>query len=420
MSGQSPNSILIVDDDEIILVALRETIEPEGYRVVTAHTAEEGLKRIAEEEFAVIMSDQRMPRMTGLEFFDKVKDIQPNASRILITGVLSLKTIITAVNEGEIYRFLSKPWIREELLATVHNAFQRFDLVVANERLQNDTLELNESLAEANAQLADKLKEIRKAHDELDRAHLALGRNFDHALELSYRLVESYHPLLGKETASIVRLCQLMIDAGDFTPVQAHTLKVSAWLKNIGYMHIHRDLIHRFREDPEQLTYEEKLQMQNVPIQAQSMVSFVDHLREVGVTVRSQYERWNGTGYPDGIAGDLIPYAARFLSIATYYVESGLGRDEALEQLVQHSGTYFEPEAVRLFIKATKPAKVGSNIREVLFNELRPGMRLAKDIYSASGLLLLPENKTLDEATLKKISDYNFINPISQRILVYS
>lgn len=420
MTSIENKTILCLDDDEIILVALRETIEPEGYEVIAANTPAEALELIKEKEFAVIMSDQRMPEMTGLEFFNHVKEIQPHSSRILITGVLSLKTIINAVNEGEIYRFLSKPWIREELIATIHNAFQRYGLVKANEQLTEDTLHLNESLAEANKQLGEKLKEVKRTNDKLDRAHLALGRNFDHALELSYRLIESYHPLLGKESASIVQLCQLMIDTGNFTPEEAQTLKVSAWLKNIGYVTIHRDLIHKYRSEPSLLTDEEISQIRNAPEVAQSMVSFVEHLGDVGRTIRAQYERWDGQGYPDGLAANLIPQTSRYLAVATWFVESGLSREDAIDQIVQLSGKAFDPDAVRLFTKATGPAKIPGNIREILFNELTPGMTLARDIYSPSGLLLIPEGQQLDELTLGKIANYNFINPITQRILVFN
>ncbi len=420
MTALDNKTILCVDDDEIILVALRETIEPEGYTVVVANTPAEAIELIKKQEFAVIMSDQRMPDMTGLEFFNHVKDIQPNSSRILITGVLSLKTIINAVNEGEIYRFLSKPWIREELIVTIHNAFQRYALVSANEQLTEDTLRLNESLAEANNQLGEQLRKVKRTNEKLDRAHLALGRNFDHSLELSYRLIESYHPLLGKESASVVQLCQLMIDTGDFTPEEAQTLKVSAWLKNIGYVTIHRDLIQLYRSHPNELSDEETDQIKNAPIVAQNMVSFVDHLQDVGRTIRGQYERWDGHGYPDCYAGKLIPKLARYIAVATWFVESAYSREEAIDQIVQLSGKAFDPDAVRLFTKATGPAKIPGNIREILFNELMPGMKLARDIYSPSGLLLIPEGTTLDNITLDKVTDYNFVNPITQRILVFA
>ena len=150
--------VLIVDDDEDILLALNNTITAEGYRVVQTLSPLKALEYIKEDSFAVIISDQRMDEMTGLEFLALVKGQQPNASRVLITGALTLNTVIEAVNKGEIFRFLAKPWIREELLATVKNAVQRFQLLEVNRKLQADTLTLNERLSLSNAELKKRIK----------------------------------------------------------------------------------------------------------------------------------------------------------------------------------------------------------------------------------------------------------------------
>ena len=111
--------ILLLDDDEIILLAIKETLGREGYDISVYSKAGEALEALKSDRFAVIVSDQRMPEMTGLEFLNESKSLQPNASRILITGVLTLNTVIDAVNKGEIFRFLAKPWIREELILSL-------------------------------------------------------------------------------------------------------------------------------------------------------------------------------------------------------------------------------------------------------------------------------------------------------------
>ncbi|HOO92304.1 MAG TPA: response regulator, partial [Opitutales bacterium] len=124
--------ILIVDDEEIVLLAIAESLIPEGYRIVRTTSPFEALEILKRDRFAVIISDHHMPGMTGLEFFAQAQQIQPNASRILITGVLTLKVVVDAINKGEIFRFIAKPWIREELLATVKNATHRYELVSKN------------------------------------------------------------------------------------------------------------------------------------------------------------------------------------------------------------------------------------------------------------------------------------------------
>lgn len=113
--GITDTPILVVDDDEIVLLALTETLSLEGYTITSARSAPEALQYLKNKRYGVILSDHLMPEMTGLEFFNQVKEIQPNASRILITGALNLKTIMQAINKSEVFRILAKPWTREEL-----------------------------------------------------------------------------------------------------------------------------------------------------------------------------------------------------------------------------------------------------------------------------------------------------------------
>src|SRR5690606_25713613 len=105
----SLHRILVVDDEEIVLVALRETLRREGYQVDTTTDALQALDMVRKEQYAVIITDQMMPVLSGLEFLAQVKQVQPDATRILITAVLSLSTVIDAINKGEIYRFIVKP-----------------------------------------------------------------------------------------------------------------------------------------------------------------------------------------------------------------------------------------------------------------------------------------------------------------------
>ncbi len=421
MSENPPNlPVLVVDDEEIILLALRETLAQEGYQVVTVNSPVEGLEKLKEQPFAVILSDQRMAEMTGLEFLAEAKKLQPSASRILITGVLTLKTVIDAVNKGEIFRFLAKPWIREELVATLRNAYQRYVLMEANERLQADTLKLNTQLQAANEELRRRIQEISQQKTESEVAQEALRRNFDHSIELCYRLISTFYPILGAQTKAIVDICQLICDSGHLDETEQRVLKVAAWLQNIGLIGISREVLSRYFKSPETLTEREEALIQHHPVYGQTLAGFVDNLQEVGATIRAHHERWDGQGFPDGLAAEMIPRPARFLAVAVYYVESGLDRDPALEAIVEQSGKAFDPEAVRLFLKVTRLAALPKAVREVLFSELRPGMVLARGIYSPGGLLLIPEGALLTEQTLYKIREHNQVDPLDQRLMVFA
>jgi DNA-binding NtrC family response regulator len=122
------SSILLVEDDTFVLSALTTTLEAEGFDVVPCSSPIEALRLIARREFSVIVSDHRMPGMTGLAFFAECRKVCPSTPRILLTAVLELSTVMAAINSGgEICRFMSKPWRREELVAAVRGAAQKHD-----------------------------------------------------------------------------------------------------------------------------------------------------------------------------------------------------------------------------------------------------------------------------------------------------
>lgn len=157
MNNENP-TVLILDDDAIILLALEETLKVEGYRCLATTSPKEALEWVKKQLFSVILSDQRMAEMTGTEFFTKVKQLQPNAMRILITGVLTAQTLIEAINYSEVFRFLAKPWVREELLITVKAGHKRHAQLQANEAIKENLLTLNQNLNEENQRLRLLLK----------------------------------------------------------------------------------------------------------------------------------------------------------------------------------------------------------------------------------------------------------------------
>lgn len=138
--------LLVVDDEEIVLVALRQTLTQLGYRVTTASDAIQGLGKLREQEYAAVISDHQMPTLTGLEFLAQVRELQPDASRILITAVLNLGTVIEAINKAEIFRFLIKPWEREELVGTVKAAVERHQVLRTRREMLAAALRENQSL----------------------------------------------------------------------------------------------------------------------------------------------------------------------------------------------------------------------------------------------------------------------------------
>lgn len=416
---QSIAPILVVDDDPDVLHALKEQLAWEGYPVIAKQNVSEALVLLREETVSVIISDQRMPDLTGLEFLAKAKQLQPHTSRVLITGVLSLDTMIEAINHGEIFRFLAKPWVRAELLATVKNATQRHQLLVSNDQLQADTAQLNNQLAQAIAELQAKVDELISQKKELDTAHDALKTNFQHSLELCYRIINTFHPLLGQQTHAVVEICRKMTESNYFTEEEKHVLIAGAWLHDIGLVGFDRNILHKLHTAPGSLTESELKALSKHPVNGQMLASFVDNFRTVGETIRAHHERFDGRGYPDGLAGQAIPWTARCLAVAVEFVECRLPKAEAVEEIARLSGTVLDPEAVRLFFKTTQAADLPKQVREIMMDEMSPGMRLVDGIYSPVGLLLIPEGQSLNETSITKIKNHNLLNSVTQRLLVY-
>jgi response regulator RpfG family c-di-GMP phosphodiesterase len=411
-------SILIVDDEPIVLGALKETLEREQYQVVACGSPRKALAILEERDFAVIISDQRMPEMLGLDFLVESRKHRPQASRILITAVLSLPTIVDAINQGEIYRFLAKPWLREELLATVRNAIHRHELVTHNEVLMARTQQLNAELMTANAELGKQLQTVERERQKLDAANRELATRFDNSLELCRRILTAYDPVLGGEAKVMVEFANRLCETEHFTDAERHALRSSAWLCDVGLIGVPRELLRGFRAHPERLTERERAMLRQHPAYGQTLAALIDPRPDVGEVIRAHHERFDGTGYPDGLAGTKIPWPARCLAVVVGFVESSLPKQAALDAILAKSGTHYDPEAVRLFLRVAKLVNLPRQMREVLVEELEPGMVLATGIYSPHGLLLIGEGQVLGPATVNKIRSHNEVTPLKQRLLV--
>ncbi len=154
-------TVLLVDDEENILSALKRLLRRDGYHIITATSAEQGLQRLAEAEVDVIVSDQRMPGMNGVEFLRRAKELVPDTVRMVLSGYTELQSIIDAVNEGAIYRFLTKPWDDQHLRAHVAEAMRQKEMADENRRLAQQVAAANADLAVLNQRLAQSADEQR-------------------------------------------------------------------------------------------------------------------------------------------------------------------------------------------------------------------------------------------------------------------
>lgn len=413
-----PHRILVVDDEEIVLVSLRETLRREGYEVLTGTNALAGLEALKSGPFSVIMTDQQMPWMTGLEFLTQVKEIQPNASRILITAVLSLDTVVEAINKGEIYRFIIKPWLREELLATIKNAVQRYELICQHNELQATTARINQQLTKLNQSLEQQVAHSAEQNEQLLRLNDALQTNLERSVQLCLHVMQTFYPTLGSQARRVFELCHAMAQSLNLAEDERQALEAAAWLYDIGLVGVPRDVIRKWQLEPNSLNEAERALIEQHPVLGQELVRFVDQLETVGTNIRSHHERFDGTGYPDRLSGEHIPKLGRLLAVAVAYAES-LTDSTALEVVQLGSGTAFDPDAVRALLRVLPKTRIPRKERQVLLSELQPGMVLAKGIYTANGLLLIPEGQPLSALAIDKVLNHNRIQPISQSLVVY-
>ncbi len=132
-----PHTLLVVDDEPFVRKALERALrEIDHVEVLQAGSGAEALEILEKEEVHLIISDERMPEMTGVELLKSVKERHPDIIRIILTGYADIKAAIAAINEGEIYRYLTKPWDEDELLLTVRQALQLYDLLRTNQALR--------------------------------------------------------------------------------------------------------------------------------------------------------------------------------------------------------------------------------------------------------------------------------------------
>ncbi|MDR2769564.1 MAG: response regulator [Puniceicoccales bacterium] len=153
----NPYPILILDDDPTILMALQETLKGEGYAYFATSQISEALQALEQKTFAVVISDQRMSAMTGLQFLRQVKKQGKLCARILITGVLTTEIFLEAINTVEVFRCLPKPWTRNSLLAAIKEAYQHFEYNIAFPNAHREILQINQQLVEENTRLRRQL-----------------------------------------------------------------------------------------------------------------------------------------------------------------------------------------------------------------------------------------------------------------------
>ncbi len=172
-------TILCVDDEKSILKALKRLLRKEGYQLFFASSGKEGLDILKDHPAHIVMSDQRMPGMSGSEFLEIVKDEYPDALRIILTGYSDIESITESINKGKIYKFFFKPWNDLRLKAEIRQITEQIELVQTNKRLDEKIVQKNKELHEMNERVETL---VRKRIQDIELEN--------HVLQLSHAILE--------------------------------------------------------------------------------------------------------------------------------------------------------------------------------------------------------------------------------------
>jgi len=419
-----PVKTLLVDDEEYILKSLRRLLADEDMEILTATSGELGLEILrANTDVGLIISDQRMPGLTGVEFLEQAREIVPDALRIMLTGYADISATIDAINKGGTYRYFSKPWDDDELVRTVREALRHFRLAEENRRLWEVVTRQNEELREWNANLKARVMEqtaaLRTGIREFTDLNERLKRNYENIILVFSGLLE----LQDRETRNHCRnVSEVSVAAAEKLGLPAEEIeriKVAALLHDVGKIGMPDATPDSVTEDLETgLTVEYRLH----PVRGQAAIDVVDDLRSVGTLIRHHHENHDGSGFPDGLSGAEIPLGARIIALADGFDREISGNpadnafETACESLAQKLGTRFDPELLQPVADAARGKyrrlmeQSGMVEVELSCGELRRGMIVAHEVRSGTGLLLLAKGEVLDDMNISALRRYYHID----------
>jgi putative nucleotidyltransferase with HDIG domain len=351
---QHPQTILFVDDEVNILKALQRLLRSERMNVLCASRGEEALELLQKNHVQVVVSDQRMPEMSGVDFLASVRDRHNDVVRMMLTGYTDMTIAVEAINKGEIYRLITKPWNDEELKATLRQAFDHYDLKAEIKRLNSVTREQNFKLQDMNKNLEEKVRDRTKQLDGKNR-------------ELRTAYIQT------------IRALAEAIDAKD-SYTRGHSERVAVYASRLGHqMGLRKELIERIYfagllhdvgkigipdaiiTKPDRLTPEEYEEIKKHPEIGAKILEPVEFLHSIVPCVRHHHEWYDGcsAGYPEQLGGEQIPLPARVIVVADTVeamtsdrpYRKALPIDVVVTELHKYSGTQFDPVVVDAFLR---------------------------------------------------------------------
>jgi CheY-like chemotaxis protein len=366
-AGSPPARLLLVDDEPAVLEALSLNLR-RNFEVVTAPSGVDGLEYLsAESDFAVVLSDMRMPKMDGATFLSRAREIAPDAVRILLTGQADLDAAIKAINQGQIFRFLTKPCPRDALRSAIDSA-------VAQHRLQTgERVLLEQTLRGSIKMLVDILAITSPA---------AFGR----ANQIKTRVLK-LAALLG------------ILDSWQ--------LEIAALASQLGHIVLPHELCEKL-EAKLPLTEDEQRMAARAPAMTEQLLANIPRLEGVRAMLAMHVHPPRRKLSADP-ATQLIELGAHLLRVAIDIeaLESTRGDSACSPMSVLLSRTdFYDPEVIEAVERLYRDAAPGVVIKPVSVSGLRAGMTLAEDVRLANGTLLVARGYEVTESFIERIKNF--------------
>ncbi len=429
-----PMEILFVDDEINVLQSLKRLFLDEEYEVLIANSGQEGLDILKDNSnIGLIVSDQRMPGMTGVEFLEKAKALMPDALRILLTGYADINAVADAINRGGAYRYITKPWKDDELLQIISEAAQRYSLIRENKRLQAIVKHQNEELKNWNSQLEyfvqEQTLEIQKKNDELQGLNKSLKTSFKNTILAFSNLLALRDRGTRNHSKYVAEISVKMAKSMNLKSSDIEAVAVAALLHDIGKIGMPDILL---MQDEEELAEDERDEYMQHPIRGQAAIDSVEDLRDAGLLIRHHHECFNGTGFPDGLSGDQIPEGARIIAIADYFerIISRLTAKDAvttaLDKVKEVVGKKFDGKIFIELKTAVKEVYAGAftktdtagDEKELSVDQVKIGMVLSRDVKSGTGLMLISKGVKLNASHINALTRYWKLDPSKTGVFV--
>src|SRR3990170_6289075 len=283
------------------------------YRIFSAGSGLEGLSVIEREKISLVLSDHRMPGMEGVEFLSEVRKKSPETIRLMLTGYADIRAVMNAINQGEVYRFITKPWDDEEIKLIVRGAIKHYDLVTENRELHALTRRQNLELKDLNNNLEEKVAERTR---EVEVLYKDLEQNFIDFVRVFMSLLELKSRHLGSHCKRVAALSRRLSEKLDLKPDEKLDIEVASLLEDIGTLGFPEKML---RKKPSELDPVEKALLQQHPVLGQSSLQHIKKLLPVSLLIRHHHERYDGSGYPDNLRRERIPAGSRIIAIADYF-----------------------------------------------------------------------------------------------------